>query len=218
MQRRSFLQVIAGGISAVKSYAGVKVAQARVGSPTGWKITWSDLPSGAGCWTALPQTADRHIAFRSVTSAANDKVSARRRVIAMIDESKNGKDLLPIPSLYHVMPEGFKLTTGPTAEDIAAEAERARKADCPLVNEVQKAFGGCWHGFVVPNQIRCGTAAYHDILCAFDLLDRQPRLLNGCAIVVCDWALEPRQVWIENGDFPFDPKYNRLITVPEWNA
>ncbi len=110
MLRRSFFQVIAGGVAAIKSYAGVKTAELRVGSPTGWKITWSDLPSGAGCWTALPQTADRHIAFRSVTSAANDKVSARRRVIAMIEESKNGKNLLPMPSRDQVVPAQIAVT------------------------------------------------------------------------------------------------------------
>lgn len=99
MKRRSFLQILSTSVAAIRSYAGVKVAAARVGSPTGWDIKWRSLPSGQGQWIATPQTADRQIAFMSVTSLANDKVTARKRVIAMIEASKNGTGLLntPIP-------------------------------------------------------------------------------------------------------------------------
>lgn len=223
MLRRSFFQAIAGGIAAVKSYAGVKIAQARVGSPTGWKITWSDLPTGAGCWTALPETADRNIAFRSVTSAGNDKLTARKRVVAMIQASKNGSNLLtkPIGMESRLVPAGLKLTTGSTAEDIAYLAEAERRAKHPSVIAVQNAFSECWYGSDYPSIVRCGAGAFRDIVCLFGLADRGffakddgLKLLNGCATVVLDESMPDRNVSFENTNYPDDKRLNRTIVMP----
>lgn len=161
MLRRSFLQTIAGGIAAIKSYAGVKVAQARVGSPRGWKITWQALPSGQGRWIALPETADRQIAFMSVTSAANDKVTARKRVVAMIQESKNGKYMLPMPSVDRVVPAGFDLTKGYTSEYKIAEAERLREKDRTERECAQRAFKECrWKNYSASSEASSGRGFF----------------------------------------------------------
>lgn len=161
MLRRSFLQTIAGGIAAIKSYAGVKAAQARVGSPTGWKITWQALPSGQGRWIGLPETADRQIAFMSVTSAGNDKIKARKRVVAMIQESKNGKNLLPMPSVGWPVPAGFDLTKGYTSEYKIAEAERLREKYRQEREYAQRAFSeGRWKNYSASSEASSGRGFF----------------------------------------------------------
>ncbi len=95
MLRRSFLQTVTGVFAGLKSFALNKVSAAR-GNPTGWTITWHGLKSGTsqGYWLALPQTADRDVAFRSLVPVYGEKAEYRKRVIAMINASRNGKDLL----------------------------------------------------------------------------------------------------------------------------
>lgn len=97
IKRRTFIQVLSAGLASLKSFAG-STQEKVTGNPYGWTITWLDAGEGEtrGSWLAVPQTPDRDIAFRSVVSEANPKKRARERVIAMIQESRNGSKLLQL--------------------------------------------------------------------------------------------------------------------------
>ena len=86
--RRTFFQSIAGGITALKAFGKSTVT----GSPTGWTITWYPIKSKTclGVWEAVPETADRNVAFQSMVHRHGwDKSEGRLRVIKMINASQN---------------------------------------------------------------------------------------------------------------------------------
>lgn len=88
------MQVVGSGLVAIKAF-GLNAKEKITGNPTGWTITWNAVKGdkARGYWLALPQSADRQIAFRSVVSKANPKDRARKRVMEMIHESRNGQKM-----------------------------------------------------------------------------------------------------------------------------
>lgn len=141
IQRRAFIQSVAAWFSSLnlfgKSANPVMLVGRAPENPTGWTITWNDLNSdkSLGYWLALPQSADRHTAFRVLVSRIETTISptlemieaAKQvrygRVIEMIQESRNGQAIVGGPRLampmvddngerIRIKPEGYVETVG----------------------------------------------------------------------------------------------------------
>lgn len=153
------------------------------------------------------------------------KQARRGRLIEMIQESHNGHHPLPGRgcSVYEngerirIKPEGYIETAAPTPEEQAlADKQRSFSENPPAFWELMHTtYGALWHGGDYPTTITCGYLAYKTLGAqgkagGFDL--------NGrfCASdLLMSRSMNLRQVKFENSNFPGDPKYNRVIEMPD---
>lgn len=155
------------------------------------------------------------------------KQERRENLIGLINISRNGKQPLIYPSndpcinesgeRIRIKPEGYVETVGMNAEDRAVEAKRqAFSENQPAFWELMHTtFDELWFGSDYPTKITCGYLAYKTMQ-GYIEKGLVPNLRSFCGqSVIMSRSMKIRQVRFENPDFPGDPKYNRVIEMPD---
>jgi hypothetical protein len=156
------------------------------------------------------------------------KQARRGRVIEMIQESRNGQLIigdLQVASpcvdeageRIRIKPEGYVETRGMNAEEKAlADKQQAFSENPPAFWELlYKTLGDLWHGNDIPTTITCGYLAFKKL--QKEAKDGGYDDLKFCLKipVLMSRSMKLRQVKFENSNFPGDPKYNRVIEMPD---
>ncbi len=157
------------------------------------------------------------------------KQARRGRVIEMIHESQNGRyaigNLEVVSPMVdrngeriRIKPEGYIETVCPTPEERAlAEKQQAFSENPPpFFGLMHTTFGELWHGGDYPTTITCGYLAYKTLRAQFKEGGHPfNHKFCGCADLLMSRSMKLRQVKFENSNFPADPKYNRVIEMPD---
>lgn len=151
------------------------------------------------------------------------KARGRQDIINSIQFSLNGKRHIVDQNWFddngeriRNIPEGFVLTRGMTTEEQELADKRQTFSENPprFYSLAHTTFGELWFGRDYPERVLCGYLAWKELRKYNAFMGSSVGKFVGADLVL-DKSLKLREVRFENPNFPGDPKYNRVITMPD---